>query len=76
MIELFKRKKFQAALIASLAAFLGQYAAGLATTGDYAAALATVNWDIVAAPWLVAIGAQGLADLGKEKAKLERDSSD
>jgi hypothetical protein len=72
MKELFQHKKFRAALLASLAAFLGEYAAALATTyGDFWQALSLVNWTLVTAPWMVAIGAQGIADHGKERAKVE-----
>jgi len=69
---MFKHKKFQAALVASLAALLGGYGSGLAETGDFVAALAMVPWTLVVAPWVVAIGGQGLADIGKEAAKAEK----
>lgn len=67
-----QHKKFQAALVASLIAMLGGYAAGLAETGDFVQALLSVDWTAVIAPWLFAIGAQGAADIGKERAKIEK----
>lgn len=71
MRELFSHKKFKAAAISSLAAFLGEYGAALATTyGDFLQALSLVNWSLVVAPWMVAIGAQGIADHGKERERV------
>lgn len=69
---MFQHKKFQAALLASLIALLGGYATGLTETGDFAQALVSVDWTAVIGPWLAAIVAQGVADLGKEKAKVEQ----
>lgn len=72
MPELFKHKKFQAGFVLAVAIFLGQLSPGIAETGDVWQALAGVNWLEVAAPVLTAIGAQGFADFGKERAKVER----
>ena len=69
---MFQHKKFQAALIASLVALLGGYSTGLAESGDFLQALARVDWTAVIVPWLVAIGAQGVADFGKEKVIAEK----
>ena len=70
-MEMFKHKKFQAALIASLIALFGGYSTGLAESGDFAKALAFVDWMAVAAPWGAAILGQGIADFGKEKEKVK-----
>lgn len=69
---MFQHKKFRAALLASLIALLGGYATGLAETGDFVQALMSVDWTAVIGPWLAAIAAQGVADFGKERAKVER----
>ena len=68
---MFYHKKFKAALVASLIVLLGGYSTGLAESSDFVAALVHVDWTGVIVPWLVAIGAQGIADHGKEKAIIE-----
>ena len=50
---------------------LGQLFPAYAETGSLILALAKVNWLEVSAPVMAAIGAQGLADFGKERAKVE-----
>jgi hypothetical protein len=69
-------KKFQAGFIVAITILLGQLLPAYAETGDIVLALAKVNWFEVSAPVMAAIGAQGLADLGKEKAKVEADVAD
>jgi hypothetical protein len=71
MPEFLKHKKFQVAIITALAIFFGQLAAPLADTGSLVHALALLDWMQIAAPLLTAIGAQGIADFGKERAKIE-----
>lgn len=71
MADLFQSKKFKATLIASLTALLGGYASGLADTGDFLKALALVDWTLVISPWFLYVGAQGVADIGKERAIAE-----
>ncbi len=71
-MEMLKHKKFQGALVASLTVLFGSYASGLASTGNFAEALSLVEWVAVIAPWVVAIGAQGVADVGKEAAKINK----
>ncbi|KKL04891.1 hypothetical protein LCGC14_2611530 [marine sediment metagenome] len=71
---MFGHKKFRAAGLASTVALVGQFGAGLAETGDWGGALIFVDWNLVVGPWLIAIGAQGVADLGKEKAKVEAEN--
>lgn len=70
---MFQHKKFQAALLASLIALFGGYASGLAKANDFVLALTYVDWTNVIIPWLFAIAGQAAADLGKEKAKIERE---
>lgn len=72
MPKILTHKKFQAGLIMSLVIFLGQLFPIWATSGDILIALATINWWEVSAPILTAIGAQGIADWGKEAEKERR----
>lgn len=69
---MFQHKKFRAALVASLVALTGGYSSGLAEVGDFVQALTFVDWTAVIVPWLFAIAGQGLADWGKEKAKVQQ----
>jgi len=64
-------KKFQAGFVAASTILLGQLLPAYVETGDIVSALAKVNWLEVSAPVMAAIGAQGLADFGKERAKVE-----
>lgn len=64
-------KKFRVGILLTLLLFLGQFFTALAQTLDPVAAMSAIDWLVVAAPIMTAIGAQGLADFGKEKAKLE-----
>lgn len=63
-------KKFVAAFIAAAFLALGQFFPALAEHGDAVQALAAINWELVARPIYVAIGAQGIADVGKEREKV------
>ena len=74
MPELLRHKKFQAGISGSVAIFLGQFIPAYAAMGDVVGALAQVNWLEVMAPIMTAIAAQGVADHGKEKAKVENGS--
>lgn len=67
-----QHKKFQAAIVASLLALLGGLSPAFTDGVSLVDALLTIDWNLVIAPWLVAIGAQGVADLGKERAKIEQ----
>lgn len=69
-MDILKHKKFQAALVSSLVIFLGQYLPSMAGGGAWQG-LALVDWALVTAPIMVAIGAQGIADFGKEAKKIE-----
>ena len=60
MTELAKSKKFIAALAAAVLALVGFY---LEMDANQIA--------IITGPLIVYVGAQGLADIGKEKAKVE-----
>lgn len=65
MSGLFSSKKFVAALVAALVAFIAAYF-GFSPEKVMA----------VISPLLAYIGAQGIADLGKERAKIEAESFD
>lgn len=72
--EALDHKKFAMAVLMAIIAFLGQFFTALAQFGDVVQALAAVDWAVVVAPITVAIGAQGLADLGKERAKIDAET--
>lgn len=68
--DLLNSKKFLAAFLASGGIFLGQFLPAWSQSGDVLQGLAAVNWQEVMLPILTAIGAQGIADFGKERAKV------
>ena len=74
ILAILDSKKFVVAIIMALCIFLGQFFVALSSSGDVIFALAAVQWLEVAAPIMTAIGAQGLADFGKEKVKVENGS--
>ncbi len=51
--------------------FLGQFFPAWSQAGDALQGLAAVNWQEVMLPILTAIGAQGVADFGKESQKIK-----
>ena len=62
-MDLIRSKKFQAALVALLVTIAVHYIPGLAE----------VPLEAVLTPFVAYILGQGLADLGKERAKVEKD---
>lgn len=69
-------KKFQAAVFASLTALLGILGPALAVSATFWIALGSITsaeWVVILGPIMVAIGAQGWADSGKEAAKIRND---
>lgn len=60
MKDMLNSKKFMAAIVAAVLALVGFY---LGMTVDQIA--------IITGPLMVYVGAQGLADIGKEKAKVQ-----
>ncbi len=71
--KIFDHKKFQAAFFASLAALFGILGPALAESTTFWIALGSITsaeWTLILGPILVAIGAQGFADSGKEAAKI------
>ena len=71
--QILMHKKFQAAFIASLSALFGIFGPALAEATTFWIALGMITpaeWAIILGPVLVAIGAQGWADSGKEAAKI------
>lgn len=66
MPAIFKSRKFQAGIALTLTVFFGQLGSAIPVTDSLAQALSLTNWLEVMTPILTAIGAQGLADFGKE----------
>ena len=62
MSDMLRSKKFIAAILAAILALIGFYLG-----------LATDQIAIITGPLMIYVGAQGLADIGKEKAKVEND---
>lgn len=71
MPDILTHKKFQAGFGMALIIFLAQFCTALSHSWDIASALNAVDWLSVSAPVVTAIGAQGLADFGKEKAVVD-----
>lgn len=72
--QIFDHKKFQAAFFASLTALFGILGPALAESATVWIALGSLTpteWALILGPILVAIGAQGWADSGKEAAKIK-----
>ncbi len=63
-------KKFVAAFVAAVFLAFGQFFPAWAEHNDAVQALDSIQWELVARPIYVAIGAQGVADLGKEREKI------
>lgn len=68
--DLLNSKKFLAGFVTSGFLFLGQFFPAWSQSGDPLQGLAAVDWQVVMLPILTAIGAQGIADFGKERAKI------
>jgi len=67
-------KKFQAGFLASISALFGIFGSALAESATFWIALGSITpaeWVIILGPIMVAIGAQGWADSGKEAAKIK-----
>lgn len=70
---IFGHKKFQAAFFAFLTALFGILGPAMAESTTFWIALGSVTpgeWALILGPILVAIGAQGWADSGKEAVKI------
>lgn len=70
MPAIFKSRKFQAGIAATVSIFFLQLAAAIPVTDSFALALGLISWLEVMTPLLTAIGAQGLADFGKEARRV------
>ena len=70
--KIFDHKKFQAAAFAALTALFGIFGPALAESTFWIAlgSVTPAEWALILSPILVAIGAQGWADSGKEAAKI------
>lgn len=74
--KILMHKKFQAAFFAFLTALFGILGPALAESATFWIALGSITsaeWALILGPILMAIGAQGWADSGKEAAKIHRD---
>lgn len=72
--QILNHKKFQAAFFTFLAALFGILGPALAESPTFWIALGSISpaeWTLILGPILVAIGAQGFADSGKEAAKIK-----
>ncbi len=76
--QILNHKKFQAAFFASLTALFGIFGSALTESATFWQALGSITpaeWGLILGPILVAIGAQGWADSGKEAAKINASSA-
>lgn len=72
--KIFNHKKFQAAFFAFMTALFGILGPAIAEATTFWQALGMITpaeWALILGPILVAIGAQGWADAGKEAAKIK-----
>lgn len=72
--KILTHKKFQAAFMASLTALFGIFGPALAASTSLWMALGSITpseWALILGPIMIAIGAQGWADAGKEAAKIK-----
>lgn len=77
--KILMHKKFQAAFIASLSALFGIFGPALAEATTFWMALGMITsaeWMVILGPIMIAIGAQGWADSGKEAAKIRNENSE
>lgn len=71
--KILDHKKFQAAFLASISALFGIFGPALAESATFWIALGSISpaeWALILGPIMIAIGAQGWADSGKEAAKI------
>lgn len=76
--RIFDHKKFQAAFFATLTALFGIFGPALAESPTFWIALGSITpgeWAVILGPIMIAIGAQGWADSGKEAAKIKASSA-
>lgn len=74
--EMLKHKKFQAGIIATLVLLLAQLGPALEISPTFWTAVGSISpteWFLIIGPILTAIGFQGVADIGKEAAKINND---
>lgn len=72
--QILNHKKFQAAFLTTFSAFFAIFGSALAESTTFWIALGLITpteWAVILGPILVAIGAQGWADSGKEAAKIK-----
>lgn len=74
--KIWLHKKFQAGIVTSLTLLLAHLGPALEVSATFWAAVGSISpteWIIIAGPILTAIGFQGIADFGKEAAKINRE---
>lgn len=75
--KIFTHKKFQAAIVTTLSLLFVQLGPAIAESTTFWIALGSITpgeWLLIIGPILTAIGAQGLADSGKEAAKIRNNN--
>lgn len=75
--SIFTHKKFQAGIATTLSLLLAQLGSALAASSTFWAAIGSITpqeWLLIIGPVMIAIGAQGFADSGKEAAKIKEQS--
>lgn len=73
-----KHKKFQAGITTALILLGTQLAPAMSEHSSFMLALGSISiseWWVIIAPVLTAIGFQGVADIGKEAAKINQSNS-
>ncbi len=74
MPQIWEYKKFQAGIVSSLMLLLAQLGPALEVSATFWAAVGSITpsqWWLIIGPILAAIGFQGVADIGKEAAKIK-----
>lgn len=72
--KIWLHKKFQAAIVTSLTLLLAHLGPALEISATFWTAVGSISpteWLIIIGPILTAIGVQGIADFGKEAAKIK-----
>jgi hypothetical protein len=77
--KIWSHKKFQAGIITTLTLLLAHLGPALEVSTTFLRAVGSISpteWLIIIGPILTAIGVQGLADIGKEAAKIDNGQTD
>lgn len=78
MPKIWNHKKFQAGIVTALMLLLAQLGPALEASPTFWTAVGSISpaeWLLIIGPILTAIGFQGVADIGKEAAKIKNGGS-